>query len=62
MFNRETTSATPAVDSANRLGSGEVEPAHLLLALLRDPDSGIAAMLEPKGVTADWLGEQISSR
>lgn len=48
-----------AVDSANRMGAGEIEPAHLLLALLRDPKNGIAEMLEQKGVTADWVREQI---
>ena len=59
-MNRDAAAPDLAVDSANRLGSGEVQPAHLLLALLRDPDSGIAAMLEPKGVTADWVREQVS--
>jgi ATP-dependent Clp protease ATP-binding subunit ClpC len=49
-----------AVDSANRLGSGEVEPQHLLLALLRDESSGVAGMLREKGVTLDWLREQVS--
>ncbi len=44
-----------AVDSANRAGSGEVEPGHLLLALLRDDSSDIAKILGEKGVTADWF-------
>jgi ATP-dependent Clp protease ATP-binding subunit ClpA len=51
-----------AVDSADRLGSGEVEPEHLLLALLRDPQSRVAQILEPQGVTADWVREQITHR
>lgn len=51
-----------AVDSANRLGAGEIEPVHLLLALLRDPTSGIGELLEPKGVTADWVREQVAAR
>ncbi len=50
-----------AVDSANRLGAGEVGPTHLLLALLRDPSNGIAALLADKGVTADWVREKIAS-
>ena len=49
-----------AVDSANRLGSGEVEPQHLLLALLRDESTGVAKLLREKGITLDWLREQIS--
>ncbi len=50
-----------AVDSANRLGAGEIEPPHLLLALLRDESSGVASMLAQKGVTLDWVREQITS-
>ena len=49
-----------AVDSADRLGAGEVEPVHLLLALLRDGSGEVAAMLAEKGVTADWVREQLS--
>lgn len=49
-----------AVDSANRLGSGEVEPQHLLLALLRDESTGVAKMLRDKGVTVEWVREQVS--
>jgi len=48
-----------AVDAANRKGADEVEPLHLLLALLRDPSNGIAEMLAPKGVTVEWVNEQI---
>lgn len=44
-----------AVDSANRLGAGEVEPRHLLLALLRDDTTDVAKILGEKGVTADWV-------
>ncbi len=51
-----------AVDSANRLGAGEIEPQHLLLALMRDETNGIAKLLGEKGVTADWLRKQISSQ
>lgn len=50
-----------AVDSANRLGAGEIEPAHLLLALLRDPASGMADLLAEKGVTVDWLRERLTN-
>ena len=50
-----------AVDSANRLGAGEVEPQHLLLALLRDESTGVAKMLRDKGVTADWLNDKLAS-
>ncbi len=49
-----------AVDSANRLGAGEIEPQHLLLALLRDPNNGIAELLKEKGVTVDWLRERLN--
>ncbi len=49
-----------AVDSANRLGAGEIEPRHLLLALLRDPSNGIAELLAKKDVTVDWLREQFA--
>jgi len=50
-----------AVDSANRLGAGEIEPSHLLLALLRDPSSGLADLLAKKGVTVDWLRERLAA-
>lgn len=50
-----------AVDSANRLGAGEIQPQHLLLALLRDESNGIADLLAPKGVTSEWLREQIAA-
>jgi ATP-dependent Clp protease ATP-binding subunit ClpA len=50
-----------AVDSANRLGAGELEPVHLLLGLLRDSKSGIADLLAEKEVTADWLRERIAN-
>lgn len=48
-----------AVDSANCYGAGEVEPMHLLLALLRDEDRGVAKLLESKGVTFDWVQSQL---
>ena len=51
-----------AVDSANRLGAGEIEPQHLLLALLRDESNGIADLLREKGVTLKWLRERIAER
>lgn len=50
-----------AVDSANRLGAGQVEPTHLLLALLRDESNGIAEMLKEKGVTIEWLRERVAN-
>ncbi len=49
-----------AVDSANRLGAGEIKPQHLLLALLRDSSNGIADLLGEKGVTIDWLRERLA--
>lgn len=49
-----------AVDSANRLGAGEVEPHHLLLALLRDDSTGVAKLLRDKGVTSDWVNDQVT--
>ena len=49
------------VDSANRLGAGEIEPPDLL-ALLRDPANGLADLLAEKGVTVDWLWERLAAR
>lgn len=49
-----------AVDTANRLGAGEIEPPHLLLALLRDSSNGLAELLGEKGVTVDWLRERLA--
>ena len=49
-----------AVDSANRLGAGEIEPQHLLLALLRDETTGVAKLLRTKGVTEDWVRDQLA--
>ncbi len=49
-----------AVDSANRLGAGEIEPRHLLLALMRDSSNGIADLLGEKGVTVSWLREKLT--
>jgi len=49
-----------AGDSANRLGAGEIEPQHLLLALLRDESTAVAKMLHAKGVTLDWVREQLT--
>ncbi len=51
-----------AVDSANRLGAGEVGPFHLLLALLRDESNGVSEVLQERGVTADWVRERIPAR
>ncbi|MBI1825806.1 MAG: hypothetical protein HY287_16575 [Planctomycetes bacterium] len=50
-----------AVDAANRLGDGEVEPHHLLLALLRDESSQVAKLLNSKGVTADLVRDKVSN-
>ncbi|MCZ6815940.1 MAG: hypothetical protein O7F76_04475 [Planctomycetota bacterium] len=49
-----------AVDSANRLGDGEIRDEHLLLALLREPDSFVAQMLIEKGVTLDWVRDRVT--
>lgn len=49
-----------AVDAANRLGHGQVEDEHLLLALLREPDNFVARMLAEKGVTLDWARDRIT--
>lgn len=49
-----------AVDTANRLGAGEVEPQHLLLALLRDTSNGLSEVLTEKGITAEWLREKFN--
>lgn len=49
-----------AVDSANRLGAGEVEPEHLMLALLRDDSSRVAELLAKKGVTVDWVRGELT--
>jgi ATP-dependent Clp protease ATP-binding subunit ClpA len=50
-----------AVDSANRLGAGEVEPRHLLLALVRDKSNGIGDVLAEKGITMEWLHERLTA-
>jgi len=50
-----------AVDSANRLGAGEVGPLHLLLALLRNTGAGVDKLLAEKGVTVDWVREKLAS-
>lgn len=49
-----------AVDSANRLGHGEIRDEHLLLALLREPDSFVVQMLAEKGVTLDWVRDRVT--
>lgn len=49
-----------AVDAANRLGHGEIEDEHLLLALLREEDSPVAKMLAPKGVSLDWVRDELT--
>jgi len=51
-----------ATDSANRLGHGEIRPEHLMLALLRDSDSPLNKKLADKGVTADWLRQQVAEQ
>jgi ATP-dependent Clp protease ATP-binding subunit ClpA len=51
-----------AVDSANRLGHGEIEPVHLLLGLLRQPDGSVAGLLAEKDVTVDWVREKVAAR
>ncbi|MEK6677701.1 MAG: Clp protease N-terminal domain-containing protein [Planctomycetota bacterium] len=48
-----------AVDSANRLGAGEVEPEHVLHALLRDESSRVSLLLQEKGITEAWLRERL---
>ncbi len=50
-----------AVDSANRLGAGEVGPLHLLLALLRNTGAGVDKLLAEKGVTVDWVREKLAA-
>ncbi len=50
-----------AVDTANRHGAGEIEPQHLLLALLRDEATPLAKLLTAKGVTQDWVREQLAT-
>lgn len=49
-----------ACDSANRLGHGEIEDQHLLLALLRESDSYVARLLAEKGVTLDWVRDRLT--
>ncbi len=50
-----------AVDSANRLGHGEMGMEHLLLGILRNPANEVTKVLEEKGVTADWLRERLTN-
>ncbi len=49
-----------AVDSANRLGHGEIRDEHLLMGLLREPDSFVSQMLAEKGVTIDWVRDRVT--
>lgn len=49
-----------AVDSANRLGHGEIRDEHLLLALLREGDTFVTQMLAEKGVTLDWVRDRVT--
>lgn len=49
-----------AVDSANRLGHGEIKDEHLLMALLREPDNFVSQMLAEKGVTIDWVRDRVT--
>jgi ATP-dependent Clp protease ATP-binding subunit ClpA len=48
-----------AVDSANRLGHGNMTAVHLLLGLLRNPEGEVSKLLAEKGVNADWVREQL---
>lgn len=48
-----------AVDSANRLGAGEIESEHLLLAILRDEGCRAAQLLRDQGVTADLIRSRL---
>ncbi len=49
-----------AIDTANRLGASELEPKHILLALVRDTDNGIAESLKEQGVTAEWVQQKLN--
>jgi ATP-dependent Clp protease ATP-binding subunit ClpA len=51
-----------AVDSANRLGAGEIEAEHLLLAILRDEKCRAAKLLAEHGVTADVVRGKLRPR
>jgi len=48
-----------AVDSADQLGAGELEPHHLLLAILRDEGTDVQRLLADKGVTPEWIRDQL---
>lgn len=50
-----------AVDSANRLGDGEVHHEHLLLALLRDETHPVARWLRDRGITLDIVRDWMAS-
>lgn len=49
-----------AVEEANRLGHGEIEDEHLLLALVREPETFAARMLAEQGVTLDWVRNRVT--
>ncbi len=51
-----------AVDSANRLGAGEIQAEHLLLAILRDETCRASSLLHEHGVTADVIRAKLMSR
>lgn len=50
-----------AVDSANRVGAGEVEPEHLLMSLCRDENTRVAKLLKSKGITAETLRDLLTT-
>lgn len=47
---------------ADTLGGPEVTPAHLLLALLREPSDAVASCLHAAGVDVDLTREAVASR
>ncbi|MGB0715727.1 MAG: Clp protease N-terminal domain-containing protein [Phycisphaerae bacterium] len=49
-----------AVDSANRYGDGQIDAWHILLALARDTDTDVSKALSEKGMTEDWLRDQVN--
>lgn len=49
-----------AIDSAARLGHGEVGDEDLLMAILRDSESFVTQMLAERGVDLDWVRDRVT--
>jgi uncharacterized protein (TIGR02246 family) len=49
-----------AAEEAERLGSKHIGPEHILLGILHEPDCLAARLLHERGLTRDWLREELA--